>query len=170
MLIRSISFLFLFLSLSSLNLYSQIQLNNNGTLQSITIKDKNTSIFEAYTSNSSITKPDKIKWKNRGQYSIFIANKGKRGKRKSTNYTVYYLGFFDDGEQFDNSFNRNEPLKFNIKDNYLLKSFSEAVKEFGNGGIGLIKIDPKYGYGSNQAGNIPANSTLYYLVQITGIN
>jgi len=82
---------------------------------------------------------------------------------------LYYLGFLENGKIFDDSFDSNYILEFDVGNNYLLSSFVGAIQKFTTKDVGLIKIEPKCAYGNKQTGNIPPNSTLYYLVQITDI-
>ncbi len=88
---------------------------------------------------------------------------------KGDTVTLHYIGYFENGEQFDNSFDRQEPLSFTVGSNYLLKSFAKAIATFKRGQQGYIKIPPQYAYGNKPSGNIPANSTLVYFVDIINI-
>lgn len=88
---------------------------------------------------------------------------------KGDTITLHYIGYFENGEQFDNSFDRQEPLSFTVGSNYLLKAFAKAIGTFKQGQQGYIKIPPQYGYGDKPAGNIPANSTLIYFVDVINV-
>ena len=41
---------------------------------------------------------------------------------------VHYIGTFDDGEEFDNSVKREEPLNFNIGDGKVLRDFENTIR------------------------------------------
>lgn len=163
--------LILWIGLLTLNCIGQ-KVINNGVLKSLKIEKKGKILLSVEnttdTSRNSTLRTGEVKWKNKGTSSIFIYEKGR--KAKGLNYEVHYIGFFENGLQFDNSFSRGEPLKFNLQDNYLLASFSKAIQNFREGGIGLIRINPEDAYGNKPTGNIPANSTLYYLIHVTSIN
>lgn len=112
----------------------------------------------------------KIKWIYNNKIGIHFENKGS-GSLPSEGDTLvlHYIGYFDDGEQFDNSFERDSPLEFELGNNYMLVSFSNSVSKFKEGQKGFIKIPSELGYGDKPTGNIPPNSTLIYFVEILKI-
>ena len=40
---------------------------------------------------------------------------------------VHYIGTFDDGTEFDNSYPRGEPISFQVGSNQLIKGFDQAI-------------------------------------------
>lgn len=77
-------------------------------------------------------------------------------------FLLHYAGFLEDGTPFDNSFIRNRPLQGRLE--YLIEGFSLGAANVAPGTARLIRIAPELGYGDNPAANIPAGSTLYYLI------
>jgi len=75
---------------------------------------------------------------------------------------LHYAGFLVDGKPFDNSFIRNKPLEG--RNGYLIPGFSIGHENIKPGEMRLIKISPEKAYGNKKTGNIPANSTLVYLI------
>jgi peptidylprolyl isomerase len=60
---------------------------------------------------------------------------------------VHYVGTLKDGEVFDNSRDRKEPLEFAIDDGKLLKGFNEAVKNLDVGDKVEINLKAEEAYG-----------------------
>ena len=78
--------------------------------------------------------------------------------------TLNYQCYFENGQMLDNSFARNCPL--NTRLDYMIPGFSEGVKKMKPGDTALIKIEPSKAFGDKVVGNVPANSTLIYLVEL----
>jgi len=60
---------------------------------------------------------------------------------------IHYVGTLKEGEQFDNSRERNQPLEFTIDDGKLLKGFNDSVKEMEIGGTKKISLKAEEAYG-----------------------
>lgn len=60
---------------------------------------------------------------------------------------VHYQGTFNDGTQFDSSYDRGEPIEFVCGAGMMIKGFDEAVKEMAVGEIKNIHIMPEEAYG-----------------------
>lgn len=75
---------------------------------------------------------------------------------------VHYAGYVEGGNGFDNSFRRNRPVKFRLRDT--VKGFGLGVWNIRPGEAGVIRIAPEMAYGFRRVGNIPPYSTLIYVV------
>ena len=60
---------------------------------------------------------------------------------------IHYTGTLKEGEKFDSSLDRNEPLEFTIDDGKLLKGFNDAVKELEVGAKKTITLNADDAYG-----------------------
>ena len=60
---------------------------------------------------------------------------------------VHYKGTLKEGQVFDSSRDRNQPLEFAIDDGKLLKGFNDAVKELEVGGVKNISLTSENAYG-----------------------
>tara|TARA_R110002020_G_scaffold65212_2_gene172302 strand:- start:903 stop:1337 length:435 start_codon:yes stop_codon:yes gene_type:complete len=60
---------------------------------------------------------------------------------------IHYVGTLKEGEKFDSSRDRNQPLEFTIDDGKLLKGFNDAVKELEVGGKNTITLKSDDAYG-----------------------
>lgn len=68
-------------------------------------------------------------------------NKGKRVK-------VHYVGTFDDGEEFDSSFRRGEPVEFVCMRGEMIAGFDEVVREMEIGEVRVVHIPCEKAYGA----------------------
>ena len=61
---------------------------------------------------------------------------------------VHYIGTFDDGVEFDNSYNRGEPLEFILGAQMMIPGFDRAVQGMSVGDKVEIRLEPDDAYGS----------------------
>ena len=67
---------------------------------------------------------------------------------------VHYTGTFNDGTQFDSSYDRGEPLEFVCGAGMMIKGFDEAVKNMEVGQIVDIHLMPEEAYGMPNPENV----------------
>jgi FKBP-type peptidyl-prolyl cis-trans isomerase len=72
-------------------------------------------------------------------------------------------------EPFDSSVPREETAKFPVGVGSLIKGWDEGIPGMMIGGKRELTIAPEVGYGSIERPNIPANSTLFFEVELIGI-
>ena len=72
-----------------------------------------------------------------------------------------------DGNIFDSSFKRNEPL--NLRCNQTIKGWTEAMTLMPEGSVWEIYIPENLAYGEREVGNIKPFSTLIFKVQLIKI-
>lgn len=60
---------------------------------------------------------------------------------------VHYLGTFNNGEKFDSSYDRGEPLEFVCGAGMMIKGFDKAVEDMAVGEIKEIHLMPEEAYG-----------------------
>ena len=82
---------------------------------------------------------------------------------------VHYVGTLDDGTQFDSSKEKNTPLELTIGNGDVISGFDQGVLGMKVGGIRKVVIPPSLGYGYQQMGEIPANSTLTFEIELLEI-
>lgn len=83
--------------------------------------------------------------------------------------TVNYTGKFQDGTVFDSSIPRGEPFEFTIGEGRVIKGWEEGFAGMKVGGKRILTISPEKGYGPNDYGPIPGNSTLIFEVELLGV-
>jgi hypothetical protein len=83
--------------------------------------------------------------------------------------TVNYIGRLADGTVFDSSISRGQPFEFTLGVGQVIAGWDEGLATTKVGGWRKLVIRPELGYGSVPNGNIPANSTLYFDVELLAI-
>ena len=83
--------------------------------------------------------------------------------------TVHYSGFFEDGNKFDSSVERDEPFSFVVGNKSVIAGWDEGIKLLKKGGKARLIIPPDLGYGNVAKGIIPANSTLIFDVELVDV-
>ncbi len=83
--------------------------------------------------------------------------------------TVNYVGKLTDGTQFDSSYDRNQPFTFRIGAGQVIAGWDQGVPGMRVGGKRRLTIPPSLGYGNQQVGPIPPNSTLIFDIELLSI-
>ena len=69
------------------------------------------------------------------------------GRNVGKNVKVHYRGTFDDGTQFDSSYDRGEPLEFVCGAGMMIKGFDKAVADLEVGQVVDVHLMPEEAYG-----------------------
>jgi FKBP-type peptidyl-prolyl cis-trans isomerase FkpA len=80
--------------------------------------------------------------------------------------TVNYLGTLVNGTKFDSSYDRNQPFSFVLGTGEVIQGWDQGVAGMKVGGKRKLTIPPSLGYGSQDLGVIPPNSTLVFEVEL----
>lgn len=96
-------------------------------------------------------------------YKIEKTGEGSSPKAEDS-VKVHYKGTLTDGTVFDSSYERGEPIEFQL--NQLIPGWVEAIPMLKKGGKMEIVLPPALGYGDRAAGKIPANSTLKFEIEL----
>lgn len=92
-----------------------------------------------------------------------VAKKGKQ-------VHVYYAGKLkQNGKQFD-ACTSGKPFKFRLGSGEVIKGWDVGFENMKVGGKRTITIPPNMGYGNKRVGDIPANSTLVFDVELKAVN
>lgn len=92
-----------------------------------------------------------------------IKGSGKTVESSDT-LKVQYTGWLTNGKQFDSSWDRGEASSFSLSG--VVKGWQEGLAGQTVGSQVLLVIPPDLGYGDQAQGEIPANSTLVFVVDI----
>ena len=83
---------------------------------------------------------------------------------------VHYIGKLEDGSKFDSSYDRGQPLNFQIGLRQVIEGWEQGLIGMQVGGKRTLIIPPQLAYGKSGAGDlIPSNSTLTFDVEIIDI-
>jgi len=93
------------------------------------------------------------------------------GSEASTGDTVrvHYIGRLLNGQEFDNSYKRGEPIEFTLGSGQVIEGWEEGIEGMQVGGERVLVVPPVYGYGVQAVGPIPPNSTLIFAVELVEI-
>lgn len=107
------------------------------------------------------TLPGDVRWRR-------IGGDGKGTHPKISDVVlVHYSGKLTNGTEFDSSYKREWPLIIPVA--AAVQGWQTVVPEMGVGDTIEAVIPAAVGYGPNEAGDIPANSTLIFKIQLLGI-
>ncbi|HWU22829.1 MAG TPA: FKBP-type peptidyl-prolyl cis-trans isomerase [Nocardioides sp.] len=85
---------------------------------------------------------------------------------------VHYVGVaHSTGEEFDASYNRGTPLKFQLGIGQVISGWDQGVQGMKVGGRRKLVIPPHLGYGDRGAGGvIKGGETLIFVVDLLGVS
>jgi hypothetical protein len=84
--------------------------------------------------------------------------------------TVHYLGGFTDGKVFDNSYQRNTPLSFQVGGGQVIQGIDQGVVGMKIGGKRQLVIPSDLAYGPTGQGDvIPPNTPLIFELELLDI-
>jgi FKBP-type peptidyl-prolyl cis-trans isomerase len=99
-----------------------------------------------------------------------IVQAGTGPKVADTNIvTINYSGFLIDGNKFDSSVQREEPLTFKVGMGNIIKGMVEGLKLLNKGAKAKLIMPPSLAYGARQVVNVPPNSTVVFDVEVVDI-
>ena len=86
---------------------------------------------------------------------------------KGDKVSVHYKGTLLDGTVFDSSYQRNQPIEFDIGLGQVIPGWDEGIMLLNKGAGARFVIPSNLAYGSQGAGGIiPPNSTLIFEVEL----
>lgn len=84
--------------------------------------------------------------------------------------TVQYKGWLDNGKVFDTSRQPGRtPFSFTVDKHEVIVGWEEGVKGMKVGGVRELTIPPALGYGNEDKGDIPPNSTLHFEIELLSV-
>jgi len=100
------------------------------------------------------------------QYIIIKPGPGKK-PGPDDEVTVNYEGKFLNGEIFDSSYDRNEPVSFPL--NGVIKGWTEGLQLMNEGAVYEFFIPSELGYGDSGYGQIPGGAALIFKVELISV-
>ena len=90
--------------------------------------------------------------------------------KKHYKVTVHYIGKLENGNVFENSYEKNKPFTFQLGLRQVIEGWEIAMKDMRVGGKRTFKIPPNLAYGKKGIKNIiPPNSSLIFEIEILKI-
>ncbi len=101
------------------------------------------------------------------QYVKYSEGEGAQAKAGQT-VSVHYSGYLaDNGQMFDSSLTRGEPIQFQLGSGMVIPGWDEGIALMKPGAKYKLIIPAKLGYGAQGAGGvIPPNATLIFDVEL----
>ncbi|GER33365.1 peptidyl-prolyl cis-trans isomerase [Striga asiatica] len=90
---------------------------------------------------------------------------------KGDKVKVHYRGKLTDGTVFDSSFERGDPIEFELGSGQVIKGWDQGLLGMCLGEKRKLKIPSKLGYGENGSPpTIPGGATLIFDTELVGVN
>lgn len=99
------------------------------------------------------------------QSETITQGEGDRQVAMGDRVRVHYTGTLKDGTKFDSSKDRGEPFEFTVGSG-VIEGWSQGVVGMKKGETRNLAIPSELGYGSQAIGSIPANSDLYFEIDM----
>ncbi len=102
---------------------------------------------------------------------ILIEKEGTGRKPKAGEWVqVHYTGYLLDGTKFDSSYDRSQPIVFQVGKGRVIAGWDKGIMQLKEGTKAYLFIPPYLGYGERGAGGvIPPNSDLIFEVELVKI-
>ena len=101
---------------------------------------------------------------------IMVKNTNEKKAIAGSKVSVHYTGFFESGEIFDSSIERNQPLEFEVGKGMVIPGWDEGLQLLKKGEKARLIIPWQLGYGEQGYGPIPAKATLIFDVEMMDVN
>ena len=102
-------------------------------------------------------------------YKIIKKGTGAKAEAGKT-VSVHYTGKLSNGTKFDSSYDRNQPIEFELGKGRVIKGWDEGISLLNVGSKATFIIPPDLAYGARGAGGvIPPNATLIFDVELVEI-
>ncbi|HUH50764.1 MAG TPA: peptidylprolyl isomerase [Flavobacterium sp.] len=102
-------------------------------------------------------------------YKIIEKGNGAKAQKGKT-VSVHYTGALENGDVFDSSYKRNEPIDFVLGTGQVISGWDEGISLLNVGDKARFVIPSNLGYGSRGAGGvIPPNAILVFDVELKNV-
>ncbi len=103
------------------------------------------------------------------RYQFIQRGSGKQAA-KGSKVAVHYKGQLTNGQVFDDSYKRKQPIEFNVGVGQVIEGWDEGIMLLNVGDKARFVIPSHLGYGSQGAGGvIPPNATLIFDVELVDV-
>jgi len=104
--------------------------------------------------------------------TYIVTKKGAGAPLKAgDNILVNYTGLLSNGQKFDSSLDRGEPLAFALGTGRVIKGWDEGLQKLRVGDHAVFVIPSAIAYGAEGWGTvIPPDATLIFIIEVVGVN
>ncbi|MFO7810481.1 MAG: FKBP-type peptidyl-prolyl cis-trans isomerase [Candidatus Delongbacteria bacterium] len=129
--------------------------------------EKNRRFSERFLSRNK-AKDGVIETRSGLQYEVLQKGKGATAV-PGDKVKVHFIARKTDGEEFDNTYEKNEPVELVLGGSNLMRGWEEGLKLMNEGSKYTFYIPPKLAYGDKGKGIIGPNSVLIFEVELLEI-
>lgn len=83
---------------------------------------------------------------------------------------LHYVGYLESGDQFDSTYDRQQPVRFLMGAGQVIKGWEEGVMGMCVGEKRRLIVPPSLGYGDQGYGSVPAGATVTFDVELVDAN
>ena len=110
--------------------------------------------------------PQAVTTKSGLKYVVEKQGEGEATPKPGDRVTVHYSGRLLDGQEFDSSYKRGEPIEFAVGQGQVIKGWDEALLSMKKDEKRTLIIPPELGYGTQGRGPIPPNAVMIFEVEL----
>jgi peptidylprolyl isomerase len=127
-------------------------------------------VFKDFAPRQFITKGKEVKKLPSGlEYCTLEQGTGTKAEKGKT-VEVHYTGFFENGDIFDSSVLRGQPISFRLGAGMVIPGWDEAISYLNAGGKAWLSIPYELAYGeSGRPPLIPPKARLFFNVEVIAV-
>ncbi|PIE65084.1 MAG: peptidylprolyl isomerase [Desulfobacterales bacterium] len=129
-------------------------------------REKELAAMEAQQALIAKDYPDAITTSSGLKYVVVEEGSGDETPAKGALVKAHYTGKLLNGQKFDSSYDRGEPISFPVGTGRVIKGWDEAFLSMKKGEKRVLIIPPDLGYGPSGRGPIPPNATMIFDVEL----
>ena len=129
-------------------------------------QEKELAALEAQQAKLETDYPDAVTTPSGLKYVVVEPGSGAETPTKGTTVTAHYTGKLLNGQKFDSSYDRKQPISFPVGDGMVIKGWDEAFLSMTKGEKRILIIPPELGYGPSGRGPIPPNAVMIFDVEL----
>jgi len=127
-------------------------------------------VFRDFAPKQFVVKPKEVVKTLSGlEYSVVLQGKGAKAEKGKT-VEVHYTGFLENGDIFDSSVLRGQPISFRVGAGMVIPGWDEGVAFLNTGGKALLSIPYELAYGENgRPPLIPPKARLIFNIELISV-
>jgi len=82
---------------------------------------------------------------------------------------IHYIGYLESGQQFDSSYDRQQPVRFLLGARQVIRGWEEGVLGMCVTEKRRLFVPPELGYGDQGYGSVPAGAKVYFDIELVDV-